>query len=845
MIQAHFIWEVIVIENCMEAEKARFAKKNERLKERISEEEMLKNLPGGFHCCSADDGYSFIYIGNGFTEMLGWTKTEIETNFENKYLNLVHPEDREQVMDYVAEISANHNDGRTKRSVYRLLGKDGYHWIADDDTLIEIDGERLFQGFITDITTYIQRRDQYQEQLEAQLDIERHYLDVLCWDYTSVYRVNLFHDIAVPLKVAFQTFVGDKMKIQLNKEYRFAQYLNYYCEHFVLPSDKKLFQRSLSVENILKKLKCNPRFTFRYRTLPSPGGHSCFEGQVIRIEGDVLNDGEILLSFRHIDDLVAEELRHQTELKEHVERERIQNEAFMALGSNYDAIFRIDLQQDSYIQILCNDKIKYYYSSNPSANEMLSEVCKKIVSPKHYERMQSFFDLKTLSERLKERDFVEEECITKNGVWHRARMIVKRRNKNGIATNVLYVTQIINDEKHYEEHLIAKAEYADLANRTKNSFISQVAHDIRTPMNSILGFLEIAESKLKKQEYDDVYYNLDKIRSSGEFLKNLVNDILDISRIEEGKFVLQPEPVKLSDMLENIKTNIQLASNKKEHTFNMEVYNICHNTIVTDVLRFMQIYTNILTNAIKYTPAGGTIGLTVFQEEIPSSDKVCTVAKISDTGIGMTEEFMKNMFNAFERATDTRINKVSGYGLGLTIVKQFIDMMGGSINAESELGKGTTFTVKLETAYLDEKATDAASNKETDYHIICRGKHLLIAEDNELNREVITELLLMNEITCECTEDGKSCLERFQAAEEGTFDAILMDLQMPIMNGIDATRNIRGLPIPWAKTVPIIAMTANAMKEDIKKCLDAGMNAHLSKPVDMKQVLKTLAKNIK
>lgn len=831
------------MENCIEAEKARLNQNNNRLKQHISEEDMLRNLPGGFHCCSADDGYPFVYIGNGFTEMLGWTKEEIEEKFENKYLNLVHPEDRELVCDYVTKVSTAKDNKNGNRSVYRLLGKDGYHWIADDDTLIEIDGERLFQGFITDITTYIESRDRYQEELEAQLDVERHYLNVLCWDYTSVYRVNLITDVSVPLKIAPQTFVNDVLKFQLNKEYNFTDCIKNYSEKFVVAADKRFFQRTMTIENLKKKLKTQPRFTFRYKTQLSPGGHCHFEGQAIRIEG-VLGEGEILLGFRHIDDLVAEELRHKSELEEHLERERAQDEVLMAIGSNYDAIFKIDLQNDSYIKILCNDKISYYYGDNPSANEMLRDVCKRIVSKKHYERMRDFCDLKALVERLRERDFVEAECVTKKGVWHRSRMIVNRRSKDGTVTHILYVTQIINDEKAYEEHLIAKAEYADLANRTKNSFISQVAHDIRTPMNSILGFLEIAESKLENHEYDKAYHNLEKIRSAGEFLESLVNDILDISRIEEGKFVLQYEPVKLTDMLEDIKTNIQLAANKKEHAFSMQVRDVSHNVIVTDALRFMQIYTNILTNAIKYTPAGGNISVTVYQEELPDTGKVCTVAEISDTGIGMTEEFMKNMFNAFERATDTRINKVSGYGLGLTIVKQFIDIMGGSITAESEIGNGTTFVVKLETEYLDEEALDTESSQEVDGNV-CRGKHVLVAEDNELNREVITELLRMHDITCECAEDGKSCVERFEAAPEGTFDAIFMDLQMPTMNGIDATRNIRGLSIPWAKTIPIIAMTANAMKEDVKKCLDAGMNAHLSKPIDMKQVLKTLAQNVK
>lgn len=831
------------MENFLQSETAKSNQQNDQFRQRILDEEMLKNLPGGYHCCSAEDGYPFIYIGDGFLKILGWTKKEIETEFDNKYINLVHPEDKESVIDFVTEISTKaggSNNG--KHSVYRVLGKNGYRWIADDDAMIIIDGKPLFQGFITDITNYIESRDRHQEELESQLDIERHYLNVICWDYTSVFRIDLAEDIIIPLKVASSSFVSEMMKMNLHQKYTFTEQIEQYTNEYVIRSDRKNFQRALTIENLRKKLKSQPRFTFRYKTLPSPGGHSYFEVQAIRIEA-AFGDENILLGFRHIDDIVAEEMRHRIEQKEHLERERIQNEVFMALGSNYDAIFRIDLQQDTYTQILCNDKIKDYYGNNPSATEMLNEVCKRVVSPKHYERMLSFFDPQTLPERLKERDFVEAECITKNGIWHRSRLIVKRRNKNGTVSKILYVTQIINDEKDYEEHLIAKAEYADLANRTKNSFISQVAHDIRTPMNSILGFLEIAESKLNNCEYDKVYYNLEKIRSASQFLKNLVNDILDISRIEEGKFSLQPEPTNLTDMLEDIRTNIQIASNKKEHIFIMDIHDISHNVIVTDILRFMQIYTNILTNAIKYTPSGGTITLTVFQEDIPNSNKVRTVAKISDTGIGMTEEFMKNMFNAFERATDTRINKVSGYGLGLTIAKQFVDIMGGCIDAESEIGKGTTFTVKLDTDYLDEDELDISVNNEIDNNI-CNGKHLLVAEDNELNREVITELLLMNNITCECTEDGKSCVERFQAVAEGTFDAILMDLQMPIMNGIDATRNIRSLPMSWAKTVPIIAMTANAMKEDIEKCLDAGMNAHLSKPIDMKQVLKTLADNL-
>lgn len=529
-------------------------------------------------------------------------------------------------------------------------------------------------------------------------------------------------------------------------------------------------------------------------------------------------------------------LEHELQLKQ--EQERIQNEVFSALSGTFDAIFRINLEEDSYIELSCAERIRHYYNGDPSATQMLQNVCEKIVDEKNYKRMQLFFDLRTLAQRLAERDFLETECITKEGNWHRARFLVKHRDENSKVTHVLYVTRIIDDEKQYEEHLIARAEYADYANRMKSEFISQVAHDIRTPMNSILGFLEIAENNLGN--WDKVEYSLEKIRTAGEFLKKLIDDVLDISSMESGKMKIQPAVMNLTQMLENLIEALRNTSVKKEQTIQVNIHQIRQNYIVADSLRLQQIYDNVLSNAVKYTPDGGSISFTVYEEELTACDRVRLIAEIADNGIGMSEEFMEKMFAKFEREMDTRINRVSGYGLGLAIVKQLVDLMGGTIQVQSKQGVGTTFRIELEVPYVEGEFAEEAQ-EEIDYVARCSGMHLLVAEDNELNREVVTELLAMRDITCDCVEDGALCLKQLQNVPEGTYDAVLMDMQMPNLNGVEATRQIRALPYTWAKTLPIFAMTANALSGDVQKCLNAGMNQHLSKPLDMDALLRFLA----
>lgn len=388
-----------------------------------------------------------------------------------------------------------------------------------------------------------------------------------------------------------------------------------------------------------------------------------------------------------------------------------------------------------------------------------------------------------------------------------------------------------------EEHLIAKAEYAEYANRAKTEFISQIAHDIRTPMNAIFGFLEIAQAN--PDDSEKVQYALRRIREASKFLKALADDVLDISLMEQGKLELRPTPVCLGGVMKKFEDFAREMDADKKHHLVFDVHDILHDRIEVDVLRLHQIYSNVFSNAVKYTPAGGSITVEVYQQPLPDAKKIRLVSVITDTGIGMSEEFMEKMFTKFARETDTRVNRISGFGLGLSIVKQLVERMGGDVQVRSRQGQGTAFTIGMDVPWVqDEMAKDAEAK--ADYTAACAGLHLLVAEDNELNREVMTALLEMHGMSCECVENGVLCLKRLRDSPPGRYDAVLMDMQMPVMNGIEAAKQIRALPLPWANAIPIIAMTANAMQDDIRRCLDAGMDRHLAKLVDMVQLADAL-----
>ena len=454
--------------------------------------------------------------------------------------------------------------------------------------------------------------------------------------------------------------------------------------------------------------------------------------------------------------------------------------------------------------------------------------------PEYLPYVEPFFDLSTLAERLRHEDSVMLEYPVRDGNWHLARFIVQTRGKNGEAEQVLFAMRLYSEEKRREKDLMSAADAARRANEAKSEFLSRMSHDIRTPMNVIMGFTNIA-----LQHADDpgkMKECLEKIQISGGNLQELIDDVLDISRIESGEFKIVSQPVKLPELFDFYCQAIAGMAEAKNIRFSGKLHDISRNVLLSDQIRLGQIYMDLLSNAVKYTPENGDVKFEVYEEKLAESGKVRLVSVVSDTGIGMTPEFMEQMYSAFSRAVDTRVNKVRGSGLGLAIVKKIVDLMGDAIEAES---KDTTFRVTLD---LPAAADDAETEEHTETAITLPEKPLtvIVAENNDLNYEITAEQLRGYRLHCVRAVNGQDCLQRIEQAAPDEFDAILMDMQMPVMNGLEATAAIRKLDSETAKHIPIIALTANAYHEDIQKCLAAGMNAHLSKPINIDRAVRTI-----
>ena len=370
---------------------------------------------------------------------------------------------------------------------------------------------------------------------------------------------------------------------------------------------------------------------------------------------------------------------------------------------------------------------------------------------------------------------------------------------------------------------------AQEANRSKSSFLANMSHDIRTPMNAIVGITSLirhdAGDKGKVIEYAD------KIDTSSQHLLGILNEVLDMSKIEAGKTVFKYSDFSIPDFIQELDTIFRSQIYEKKQTLTITKENIRHEWVNGDQVHLMQIFSNLLSNAIKYTQEGGEIQL--LAEECESNSSVYAKYRflVCDNGMGMSADFKDRIFDAFTRAENSLTNKIQGTGLGMAITKNLVDLMGGTIDVESEPGQGSCFEVFMDLKIAEERSASPASQAETEEQDgnILKGMRFLCAEDNELNAEILTELLKIEGAECTICENGKRVLETFEQSVPGDYDMILMDIQMPVMNGYEATKAIRRSSHELAKTIPIIAMTANAFSEDIQHSLAAGMNAHISK----------------
>ena len=417
-------------------------------------------------------------------------------------------------------------------------------------------------------------------------------------------------------------------------------------------------------------------------------------------------------------------------------------------------------------------------------------------------------------------------------------LLRKAKKAEAVAKLAAKNTKKLNDKL---EIALKKAEDASLA---KTRFLNNMSHDIRTPMNAILGYAQLMEEELKGKDLPETSDHLEKLRQSGNLLLSIINNVLDMARIESGKMEIDENYGRIEDIRQTLFEIFDDEAKKKNIALHYTI-NVEHEHILTDTTKVKEIFANILSNAIKYTPSGGSVMVNIDELVCDEPGYMMVRTRVSDTGIGMSQDYLTKIFDAFTRERNTTKSKITGSGLGMSIVKKYVDQLGGTIDVESEPGKGSTFTVTLKHRIADEsyyaKKHDESSGTASE---ILEGRNILLAEDNDLNAEIAEAILERAGLKVERVEDGIQCVNRIIKMPARTYDMILMDIQMPQMNGYKATQEIRHLPDKDKACIPIIAMTANAFEEDKRDAVAAGMNDHIAKPVDLSILISVIAKYI-
>lgn len=520
------------------------------------------------------------------------------------------------------------------------------------------------------------------------------------------------------------------------------------------------------------------------------------------------------------------------------------------LSNAYFSVYSVDLQSGRCEAIKVIDFFRQLVKSCHITELVTKAFLNTCVMPEDRKKMREFTDWHTLAERLSEGDATVEEFhgMLSPWEWCRASWIVAARDKDGRARIVLFtvedITESYNEKKQHEQEkeqarkeLEKSRAAAEAANKAKTDFLFNMSHDIRTPMNAIIGYANLMEKHFGEVEKCKDY--LHKIQNSSGFLLSLINNVLEMARIESGKLVLEEEVCKVSELIDKIISVYADLMEQKQITFTTNI-DIKTEYYYGDQVKLSEIFLNLISNAYKYTKEGGRISLSIKELNCDEKDHIVFQTVIADTGIGMSEEFLPKIFEEFSREYTSTENKIEGTGLGMPIVKRLIDFMEGTIEVESEIGKGSTFIItlphRIAKAEDVKKSTMIEINPET-----FLGKRILLVEDNEMNAEIATEILSEAGFIIEHAEDGQICIDMLTDKEPSYYDLILMDVQMPNMDGYDATRVIRSMKDETRADIPIIAMTANAFEEDKKNALMAGMNGHLAKPIEVSKLMDTLA----
>lgn len=512
-----------------------------------------------------------------------------------------------------------------------------------------------------------------------------------------------------------------------------------------------------------------------------------------------------------------------------------------ALSAGYSIITLINLETDDVELIKGNNIPGLNGRYTKMDHNILLEQVNRLIAEPFIESSVEFYDSKTIAKRLEGKNSLFHTCERTDGTWILSMIVPQKYDEDGHVVSVLLANRDFTEEKKrelkQEEALRQEKIKAEKANEAKSIFLFNMSHDIRTPINAIVGYSQLMKKELTNPKL--VHYQ-EMIEQSSKLLLSIINNVLDMARVESGKMELDENYNVVGNILQVVCDAFEGEATRKniEITRNISVK---HKHVMVDATKMQEILSNLISNAIKYTPEDGHVSIDIQELECEREGYVLFQTKVSDTGIGMSEDFLPSLFELFARERNTTISKIPGTGLGMAIVKNLVDLMDGSIEVESELGKGSTFTITIPHKIANKDYTNRNIESSNEFDIDFKGKRILLAEDNELNAEITTTILSEMGFEVKAVEDGILCVNEMQHQPANTYDLILMDIQMPNMDGYKATHCIRHLSQPEKANIPIIAMSANAFEEDKKKAFDVKMNDYITKPIDfqkMEEVLK-------
>lgn len=930
--------------------------------------------PGGFARCRLEKGFPFTYVSRRLTQMIGFSEDEIKLDFNNLFINLIHPDDVSKFLD----IDFYNNDNESLYNIlYRIKHKTkDYIWVKENIQLVKYNDELYLQGTILEITDEMQKH--------FNLVRQNNQLNIIVKNLPGGFKISCKDQ-----KLSFKSITKEAVDLfgysldEIKSRFDNSA-LDLICEP----------DRKQAIREIKKCIKGSSKdYSVKYRVICKDGSvktvidcgvlgidednEEVFYSYYLDITKEEKNQEIITLQNRIID----QEFERRKQREESIK----QKELIYALSKDYNTVYFVDLDKDEFRLLYSNlavlstkEEQDYYKISTYSLS--VDKYLFELIHPNDREEAYDYLSLEKIKKKIiTEPSYTYNLRVLKNDVisYYQVKVVkVGDDDKNNCVVighkNVDEKTKQSFKQQELLEDALSRAQYASKA---KTVFLNNMSHDIRTPMNAIMGFTELARNNL--DDKDKVKDYLKKISQSSTHLLSLINDVLDMSRIESGKMKFDEKPENLADIMHNIKNIVQSDINAKHLEFNIDTVDIVDEEIICDKLRINQMLLNLLSNAIKFTKPNGVISLTITQTAVLENGYASYEFRIKDNGIGMSEDFVKHIFEPFARERTSTVSGIQGTGLGMSITKSIVDMLNGTIEARSELGKGSLFIVNLDfklqrehqeipmvdsllglrclvvdddlsscqsvskmlrqiglraewtmygkesivrtmeaieiddpyslyvidwlmpdmngietvrrlrklignkppiiilTAYdwsdIEKEAKEAGVNKfvskplfisdlkrtltelindskNIDEENDCesfKGYKILLVEDNILNQEIANQILIDHGFEVTIAQNGLEAIDILKLNDPEKYNLILMDIQMPIMDGYEATRRIKKMKNKTIRNIPIVAMTANAFDEDIKESLEAGMVDHLSKPFEIKKLIEVLKNNLK